>query len=216
MSEAASSPHLAEQFENLEQQEETSTLGIWMFLATEVLFFGGMFLSYTVYRLYYHDAFAEGSRHLYYWIGTINTFVLLTSSLFMALAVYSIDEGDQRKLRRYLILTFTFGAAFLGLKLLEYFLDYREHLIPALNLRPSEFAHPDQVQLFFFLYFAMTGLHAIHMTIGLSALTYLYIRARRQDFTREYHIPVKVVGLYWHFVDIVWVFLYPMLYLLGK
>jgi cytochrome c oxidase subunit 3 len=215
MSEAAST-HLAEQFENLAQQEETSTLGIWMFLATEVLFFGGLFLSYTVYRLYYHDAFAEGSRHLYYWIGTINTFVLLTSSLFMALAVHSIDEGDQRKLRRFLILTFSFGATFLGLKLIEYYLDYREHLVPGLNLNPAEYTHPDQVQLFFFLYFCVTGLHAIHMTIGLSALTYLYIRARRQDFTREYHIPVKVVGLYWHFVDIVWVFLYPMLYLMGK
>ena len=207
---------IPEQFESRAQQEETASLGIWTFLSTEILFFGGLILSYTVYRLSYHAGFVEGSQRLYFWIGTINTLILLTSSLFMALAVHSIEDGDSRKLRRFLVLTFVFGAAFLGLKMCEYYLDYREHLVPAVNFNPADFPHANAAEIFFFLYFAMTGLHAIHMTIGLSALTYLYLRARREDFSTEYHIPVRVVGLYWHFVDVVWVFLYPMLYLVSN
>ena len=208
---------IPEQFESRQQQEEAASLGIWTFLSTEILFFGGLFLAYTVYRLSYYAGFAEGSGHLYFWIGTTNTFVLLTSSLFMALAVHAIQDGDQKKLRRFLVLTFIFGAAFLGLKLCEYYLDYREeHLLLNVNFDPSEFKHPNAVKMFLFLYFAMTGLHAIHMTIGLCALTYLYLRARKEDFSAEYHNPVHVVGLYWHFVDIVWVFLYPMLYLINN
>ncbi|HEX4083466.1 MAG TPA: cytochrome c oxidase subunit 3 [Chthoniobacteraceae bacterium] len=212
MSEDASST-IREQFETRSQQEEADSLGIWTFLSTEILFFGGLFLCYTVYRTHYHAGFVEGSKHLYYSIGTINTFVLLTSSLFMALAVHSIQDGDRKKLRLFLLLTFAFGATFLGLKLCEYYLDYREHLVPAVNFRPGDFSHAASAEIFLFLYFAMTGLHAIHMTIGLSALTYLYLRARKDEFSTEYHSPVRVVGLYWHFVDIVWVFLYPMLYL---
>lgn len=215
MPESASSA-LAEQFSSPEQQERAATLGIWGFLSTEVLFFGGLFLSYGIYRVTYHNGFAEGSRHLYYWIGTTNTLVLLTSSLFMALAVHSIQDGDNKKLRAFLIATFCFGALFLGLKLFEYYLDTSDHLVPWYNFRPDEFVHPHQVKLFLFLYFAMTGLHAIHMTVGLSALTYLYIKARQNTFSESYHTPVKVIGIYWHFVDIVWVFLYPMLYLIGK
>jgi cytochrome c oxidase subunit 3 len=204
-----------EQFQSRAQQEEADSLGIWTFLSTEILFFGGLILSYSVYRVSYYPGFAEGSEHLYFWIGTINTFILLTSSLFMALAVRSAQDGEISMLRRYLVLTFLFGAAFLGLKLCEYYLDYKEHLVPSVNFDPTHFLHPQAAELFFTLYFAMTGLHAIHMTLGLGALTYLYIRARRSDFTQEYHSPVRVVGLYWHFVDIVWVFLYPMLYLIN-
>ncbi len=207
---------IPEQFETRAQQEEAASLGIWAFLSTEILFFGGLFLAYTVYRLNYHAGFVEGSEHLYFWIGTINTLILLTSSLFMALAIRSIEYGQQKKLRRFLALTFTFGAGFLGLKLCEYLLDYREHLVPAINFIPADFQHPGPAEIFLFLYFAMTGLHAVHMTIGLSALTYLYLRARREEFSTEYHTPVRVVGLYWHFVDIVWVFLYPMLYLINN
>jgi cytochrome c oxidase subunit 3 len=211
-----SASNIPEQFESRAQQEEADALGIWTFLSTEILFFGGLILSYTVYRVSYHAGFTEASEHLYFWIGTINTFILLTSSLFMALAVHSIHDGEVAKLRRYLVLTFVFGAAFLGLKLCEYYLDYREHLVPSVNFDPSHFMHPHAAELFLFLYFAMTGLHAIHMTLGLLALTYLYVRARSGDFSQEYHSPVKVVGLYWHFVDIVWVFLYPMLYLINN
>ncbi len=214
MSEHAAST-IPEQFETRQQQEEAASLGIWTFLSTEILFFGGLFLAYAVYRYSYRLGFVEASQHLYFWIGTINTLILLTSSLFMALAIHSIEDGDRKKLRLFLILTFIFGLGFLCLKLTEYYFDYREHLVPTVNLDLAEFAHGNAVQMFLFLYFAMTGLHAIHMTIGLSALTYLYVRACREDFSEEYHTPVRVVGLYWHFVDVVWVFLYPMLYLVS-
>ena len=215
MSEATAA-EIPEQFNSRAQQEESASLGIWTFLSTEILFFGGIILCYTLYRLSYYQGFLEGSQHLYFWIGTINTFILLTSSLFMALGVHSIEDGDSKKLRRYLVLTFLFGAGFLGLKMCEYFLDWREHLVPAVNFNPADFPHANGAELFLFLYFAMTGLHAVHMTIGLCALTYLYLRARRQDFSEEYHTPVRVIGLYWHFVDVVWVFLYPMLYLISN
>ena len=208
--------NLPEQFESRAQREEAASMGIWTFLSTEILFFGGLFLAYSIYRVSYHAGFAEASQHLYFWIGTINTLILLTSSLCMALAVHSIEDGDRQKLRTFLVLTFIFGAGFLSLKLCEYYLDYREHLVPTVNLNLAEFAHGNAVEMFLFLYFAMTGLHAIHMTIGLTALTYLYLRARREDFSTEYHTPVRVVGLYWHFVDVVWVFLYPMLYLISS
>ena len=207
---------LPEQFNSRAQQEEAATLGIWTFLSTEILFFGGLFLCYAIYRTSYRDGFVEGSEHLYFSIGTINTVFLLTSSLTMGLAVSSIEDGDLKRLRRFVAWTFVLGAVFLGLKLCEYFLDYREHLIPSVNFDPTKFAHPNAALIFFFLYFAMTGLHFVHMTVGLGALAYLYYRARRAEFSREYHIPVRVIGLYWHFVDVVWGFLYPMLYLLSS
>ena len=197
------------------EQEQAAALGIWAFLSTEILFFGALILSYTIYRVTYRPGFQEGSEHLYFWVGTINTFVLLTSSLFMALAVHSIEDGDSHKLRKYLILTFIFGAGFLGIKLSEYVLDYKEHLIPVINFNPAEFKNGQSMQMFLFLYFAMTGLHAIHMTVGLGLLTYLYLRARHGDFSADYHTPIRIGGLYWHFVDVVWVFLYPMLYLIA-
>ena len=212
----ANAAAIPEQFNSRAQQEETASLGIWTFLSTEILFFGGIFLCYTLYRVNYYAGFLEGSQALYFSIGTINTFILLTSSLFMALGVHAIEDGDSKKLRRYLILTFVFGASFLGLKFCEYYLDYRAHLVPSVNFNPADYQHANGAELFLFLYFAMTGLHAVHMTIGLSALTYLYLRARREDFSEEYHTPVRVIGLYWHFVDVVWVFLYPMLYLISK
>ena len=215
MSEAATADALPEQFASRAQREEAASMGIWTFLSTEILFFGGLFLAYTIYRVSYHAGFVEASQHLYFWIGTINTLILLTSSLCMALAIHSIEDGDSKKLRTFLVLTFVFGAGFLGLKLCEYYLDYREHLVPTVNLDLTKFAHGNAVEMFLFLYFAMTGLHAVHMTIGLTALTYLYLRARREDFSAEYHTPVRVIGLYWHFVDVVWVFLYPMLYLIS-
>ena len=207
---------LPEQFNSRAQQEEAASLGIWVFLSTEVLFFGGMFLCYALYRTNYRDGFAEGSGHLYFSIGTINTVFLLTSSLTMGLAVFSAEDGDLKRLRRLLACTFVLGAIFLGLKLCEYFLDYRERLVPGVNFDPAEFAHANAAQIFMFLYFAMTGLHFVHMTVGLGALAYLYFRARRAEFSREYHVPVRIVGLYWHFVDVVWGFLYPMLYLISS
>ena len=216
MSEPAVASDIPEQFQSRAQQIEAVTMGVWTFLSTEILFFGGLFLSYPVYRLSYRAGFVEGSRALFYSIGTINTAVLMTSSLTMTLAVHAIQDGRQERLRRFVAATFALGAAFLALKMLEYYLDWRGRIVPGFNFRATDYAHPDAAEIFFFLYYAMTLLHAVHMTLGLSALLYIYARARRADFSSDYYTPVEVVALYWTFVDVMWVFLYPTLYLVGR
>jgi cytochrome c oxidase subunit 3 len=201
---------LAHHFDSLEQQHEAATLGMWTFLATEILFFGGVLTAYAVYRNAHGAAFAEGSKELFLSIGTVNTIVLLTSSLTMALAVHSAHVGRRRRLTACVGLTMLFGAAFLVLKGTEYYLEYRDNLVPRLAWDP---ARGSQVELFFVFYFVLTGLHAVHMFVGMGLLTYLLVRSRRGDFSPEYYTPVEVIGLYWHFVDIVWIFLFPLLYL---
>jgi cytochrome c oxidase subunit 3 len=190
-------------------------LGMWTFLGTEVLLFGGLFACYSIYRHAYPEAFGAGSRLLELPIGTLNTGVLLTSSLFMALGDWAIKRGERSKLSWFLILTWLFGVAFLGLKFFEYYQKYHEHLIPGRDFH-LDGPHAPQVQLFLFLYFAMTGLHAAHMMMGLGALFWLWLLNHRGRFTAEDHAPVAMVGLYWHFVDCVWVFLYPLLYLISR
>ena len=198
------------------QHSGANWLGLWTFLATEILFFGGMFTAYAVYRHAYPEAFAIGSEHLEFWIGTINTGLLLTSSLFMALGDLAIKGGSRSALRWCLLLAAALGAVFLVLKGYEYHQKYTEHMVPGFGFE-VENAHGQaaQVQLFIFLYFAMTGLHAAHMLGGLAAMMWLLWRNHRGDFTAEKHDAVEMVGLYWHFVDCVWVFLYPLLYLIG-
>lgn len=205
---------LAHQFEDLEQQWRANTLGMWVFLATEILFFGGLFTAYMVYRVAYPAAFAEASRHMDVIMGSINTGVLIGSSLMMALAVQSAQLGAKRALVIFLALTMVLGAAFLGIKFYEYHHKYVEHLVPGPGFQ-YEGPNAPQVQLLFFFYFVMTGTHALHMVIGIGLLTYLLIQARRGVFTSQYFFPVEVVGLYWHFVDLVWIFLFPLLYLIG-
>jgi cytochrome c oxidase subunit 3 len=190
---------------------------MWMFLATEILFFGGVLTAYAVYRNAHGAAFAEGSRELFLSIGTVNTVVLLTSSLTMALAVYCAHAGRREGLTLMVALTMVFGAAFLVLKGTEYYLEYRDGLIPRLAWHPENealIALGSEGQLFFLFYFILTGLHAVHMFVGMGLLTYLFLRARRGDFSPDYYTPVEVIGLYWHFVDIVWIFLFPLLYLI--
>ena len=224
MSKAVSLHH---QFEDLEQQTHSSTLGMWVFLATEILFFGALFACYEIYRIRWPEAFRHGGSELLIWVGGINTAVLLTSSLFMALAVHSAAHGDNRRLVRYLILTIALGVLFLVFKSFEYYKEYQEHLVPRINFAhvPPHEAHlppaqqhrrPNAEELFFVFYFCMTGLHAIHMIIGVGVMSWLIWMARRNRFSAEYHNPVEVAGLYWHFVDVVWVFLYPCLYLLRQ
>lgn len=214
MSETATSS-LAPQYRDAVQRATANHLGLWGFLATEVLFFGGLFTAYTVYRHAYPEAFAHGSSHLDFWIGTINTAVLLTSSLFMALGDYAIKAGRRDALRICLIATWLLGAGFLALKGYEYFQKYQEHLVPGGGFRVENVGPwAPQVQLFIFLYFAMTGLHALHMIAGLAALAWLLWLNRRRRLSAESHAAVEMVGLYWHFVDCVWVFLYPLLYLI--
>lgn len=209
-----SSSVLAHQFDDLEQQFRADSLGMWLFLATEIMFFGGLFAGYTVYRSMYPDAFAEASRHLDALLGGINTAVLIGSSLMMALAVHSAQVGSKKLLIRFLLLTILLGSVFIAIKFYEYHHKFEEGLIPGLNFT---YAGPDwrQVELLFVFYFIMTGMHALHMVIGVGLLTYLVIQARRDVFSPEYYMPVDLIGLYWHFVDIVWIFLFPLLYLMG-
>lgn len=186
---------------------------MWAFLTTEILFFGGLFVAYTLYRIQYFDAFVEAAHHQDLVLGTINTAVLICSSLTMALAVYFAQLGKRKPLVTSLILTLILGAVFVGIKGVEYYHHIHEGLFPGVMFRETG-PMANQVQLFFVFYFSMTGLHALHMIIGFGILIWLILRARRGDFSREYFGPVEVAGLYWHFVDIVWIFLFPLLYLI--
>jgi cytochrome c oxidase subunit 3 len=208
-------PSLAHHFDNLEQQTEASTLGMWVFLVTEVLFFGGLFATYSIYRSWYPAAFAAASHEMVVWAGTLNTVVLITSSLTMALAVRAAQIGERRTLMLFLILTMALGAAFLGVKAFEYYTEFSEHHVPGagFEFEPKYFRN---AQVFFSLYFVMTGLHALHMIIGLGIMAVMLWWAWRGTITQEYYSPIEVSGLYWHFVDIVWIFLFPLLYLIGR
>lgn len=206
-------PGVAHQFDDAEQQREAATLGMWTFLVTEVLLFGGLFTGYTVYRLQYPRAFAEASRHLYMWIGTANTAVLLLSSFAMALAVRAAAERSRRATAALLGLTIALGATFLGLKGLEYGLDIREGLVPGAAFHAEGFSDPAHAQLFLVFYWAMTGLHAAHMTAGIGVLGVLLVLVLRGRLPATGSNTVEMAGLYWHFVDVVWLFLFPLLYL---
>lgn len=245
-----SSTGLAHHFEDMEQQHSSATLGMWVFLVTEVLFFGGVFCAYSIYRWKYPQAWALGSDLLNVPIGAANTVVLLTSSLTMALAVHAGETGERLKQVRFLMATMALGALFLVFKGVEYHEEWEKHLVPgpsfsaarlkipsagtAATLNAEEraeaavttrFAAPlvlpagtfaeRRAQLFFVFYFFLTGLHAIHMIIGLVYLGIIAWMANQGRFTPEYSNPLEVAGLYWHFIDIVWVFLYPLLYLVA-
>lgn len=206
---------LAHHFDDSAQQYEAATLGIWVFLLTEIMFFGGLFTGYAVYRAAYAEAFAAGSHHLDIVLGSINTAVLISSSLTMALAVHAAQSGQRRQLVGFLLLTMLLGLVFLGIKTVEYTHKFEQHLVPGSGFRYAGL-HAPQVQLFFSFYFGMTGLHALHMIIGIGMLTVLVWRAWRDHFSPMYYTPIETVGLYWHFVDIVWIFLLPLLYLIGR
>ena len=208
-------PALAHHFDNLAQQSEAATLGMWVFLVTEVLFFGGLFATYAVYRSWYPDAFAAASHELDIVLGTTNTAVLIASSLTMALAVRSAQQGRRLPLVAYLVLTMALGCVFLGIKTYEYHHKFVEGLVPgpAFRFPGPEWAH---AEIFFCLYFAMTGLHALHMIVGLGVLAVMLVMGARGRFGPHYYNPIECSGLYWHFVDIVWIFLFPLLYLIGR
>lgn len=211
MSEAQSV--LGTHFRDLDQQREAAELGMWIFLMTELLLFGGLFTAYAVYRSSYPEAFAAGSHELSTPIGTINTAVLLVSSFGVALAVYGARINGRKRLLIGLSLALVLGIVFLVLKGYEYHDHYLHHQVPGLDFvwtRPR----PEQAQVFFFLYFAMTGVHAIHMIVGLAIVTVLLFKSLNGKYSPEYYTPVEVGGLYWHFVDVIWIFLYPLLYLI--
>lgn len=213
-----SEPHatmVAEQFDDVVQQHQAASLGMWLFLATEVLFFGGLLASYTIYRYLYLPGFEIGSRHLSVLWGATNTAVLICSSLTMALAVRSAQLGKTKNIIRFLFVTLIFGLIFLFIKFgMEWRHEYLEGLAPAVNFTYHG-AHAHSVEMFMMFYFVLTGLHALHMIIGIGILTGLIIMAWRGAFSAGRFNPVDNAGLYWHFVDIVWIFLFPLLYLIG-
>ena len=206
---------LRHQFDDVAQQRDASTLGMWLFLATEVLFFGGMFCCYTVYRSLYPAAFGAASNHLSVVWGGVSTAVLICSSYFMACSVNSAATGKKNAIVAYLVLTILFAATFLVIEMSEWHALYKEGMMPGFNFtfHERDFRH---VQLFYCLYFSMTGLHASHVTVGIGILTVLLIRAARGAFSPAYYTPVEISGLYWHFVDLVWIYLFPLYYLIAR
>jgi cytochrome c oxidase subunit 3 len=209
--------NLKHHFADLEQQKATSTFGMWLFLVTEIMFFGGMFATYLVYRISYFNAWVAGSQTMEIKLGAINTAVLICSSLTMVMAVHSAKLANRKLTGLFLVLTLLLGFTFLGIKAVEYHGHWVHHEVPGPTFH---FEHegnydPRQVSMFFSLYFAMTGMHAVHMIIGAGLLTWLLIANARGRFTAEYNSPVEMVGLYWHFVDLVWIYLFPLLYLIS-
>ena len=228
--------HPAQQhhFDTMAQQKEAAVLGMWVFLLTEILFFGGLFVAYMIYRIWYFDAFAEASRSLDLFWGGLNTAVLIGSSLTMAMAVRSAQTNQRKATVNWLILTMILGCVFLGVKVIEYADKFEHHHVPGPNFVWQEPGHeapaggghrelsltPSQLQnttqIYFSLYFTMTGLHALHMIIGVGLMMVITWMAWKGKFDAEYYTPVEMSGLYWHFVDIVWIFLFPLLYLVER
>ena len=215
--EHAHHPRLQHHFDDMAQQAEASTLGMWVFLVTEIMFFGGLFTAYLVYRWADPMAFQEASAHLSIWWGGFNTAVLIGSSLTMALAVRAAQTGaSPRSQVFWLISTIVLGAVFLGVKVIEYADKFEHRIVPGPNFDKTIWEHPAGAEQFYSLYFCMTGLHALHMIIGIGIMAVIAVMAWRRQFDADYYTPVEVSGLYWHFVDIVWIFLFPLLYLIGR
>jgi cytochrome c oxidase subunit 3 len=225
-------PQHRHHFETEEQQREAGSFGMWLFLLTEIMFFGGMFFAYLLYRNWYYDAFVEGSNYLSVSLGGANTAILITSGFFMALAVWAAEVRRKNILVLTLVATMLFGWAFIGIKGVEWHDEWVHHHVPGASFDVADFVNPkahginnekplpadvaQRTQIFFFLYFAMTGMHAVHMLIGLALLFWLLWRAHRGDFTAGYVAPIENFALYWHFVDVVWLFLFPLLYLINR
>ncbi|HYU43825.1 MAG TPA: cytochrome c oxidase subunit 3 family protein [Vicinamibacteria bacterium] len=217
-------PELRHHFESMAGQHEASAFGMWVFIAQEILFFGGMLTAYAIYRNLFYDAFAAGSHHLDVKLGTVNTAVLICSSLTMALGVHAAALGKRKATALFLLLTIVLGSVFLGIKVVEYKDKFEHHLVPGAHYSAESLrgAHGEELpadtarhsEIFFALYFSLTGLHALHMIIGVPIIAYMAWQAWRGRFGPAYYTPVEITGLYWHFVDIVWIFLFPLLYLI--
>lgn len=235
---------LYSQYQTLEQQKDSATLGMWIFLVTEILFFGGLFMTYTVNRHAFSTAFGIGGNMLDLPLGALNTLVLILSSFTMAMSVWSAQTNRKKMVPVFLILTIILGGTFLGIKVIEYKQKFDHHLIPAHSFdisyrvnNPAPGDNPEEIakekreieeglkvdpdlnahsQLYFSLYFGMTGLHAMHMIVGVGLLAWLLQQSLKGRFSATYNTPVENIGLYWHFVDIVWIFLFPLLYLINR
>jgi cytochrome c oxidase subunit III len=203
------------QYATLSQQGETAQLGMWVFLATETLFFGALIFNYYIYRNSYPEDFARAAKDTVLWCGSVNIGILLTSSLTMVLAIEAAAEGRRRALENWLLATALLGIAFVCIKGYEWYADYQDQVVPAVNFvaKPGE---GPAAKLFWVFYFLATPLHALHLLIGIGLIFYMLRRAQGGDLTPGYYAPLEVVGLYWSFVDTVWIFLYPAIYLVGR
>ncbi len=233
-------PHLAHHFEDRSQQDEAHSLGIWVFLATEIMFFGGLFLAFTIYHVLYPDAFGLASSRLDVTWGVINTIVLLFSSFTMAMAVHSAQVGNQKKLIGFLVVTLLCAVAFMGIKSIEWTEKFQHHLVPGPNFEfvlndphaaaaghPLSTQHMEaalardphverHAQMFFVIYFCLTGLHGVHVIIGMGVIIWMIIRARKREFSSQWSTPIELTGLYWHLVDVIWIYLFPLIYLIHR
>ncbi|MBZ0273262.1 cytochrome c oxidase subunit 3 family protein [bacterium] len=204
--------YLAHHFHTVHQQESAAKLGMWLFLAQELLFFSGLFLAYAAYRYFYPGTFLQAHEHLSVPMGATNTVVLITSSLTMALGVRAAQMSDNKALSRNLILTMLFACTFLVIKYFEYSAKFEHGLLPG-KFYSSHEQIAGQPQIFFGIYFVLTGLHGIHVLVGIGVIAWIWLRARKGEFHGKYYTPVENVGLYWHLVDVIWIFLFPLLYL---
>ena len=228
-------PYQRHHFESMDQQVDATGFAMWLFLLTEVMFFGGLFTAYLIYRNWYFPAFVAGSHQLNIFWGSLNTLVLISSSFTMAMGVWCAEMRKQGALVLCLVLTFILGIGFLGIKTIEYKEKFEKHHVPGLHFSVKSFVDPASdpdiaqyhdkplrldmarhTELYFFLYFAMTGMHALHMIIGIGILGFMIFRARAGAYTTGHITFVENFGLYWHFVDIIWIFLFPLLYLISR
>jgi len=204
---------LAHHFPDLRTQEQAARLGMWLFLATEVLLFAALFTAYTLYRFLFSETFQQASALMDTGLGATNTVVLITSSLTVALAIHQVRQGKGKAAAILLLVTLAFGATFMVVKYFEYSHHFHEGQLPGRYYAYADLRVPG-VSMFFTLYFLMTGLHGLHVLVGMSVLAFLAVRCWRGAYSAAYHTPVELGGLYWHLVDLIWIFLFPLLYLI--
>lgn len=206
--------HLAHHFSEVEQQKESAKMGMWLFLLTEILLFGGLFCAYAVYRAWHPDMFHNAHRFLNVYLGALNTYVLISSSVTMALAIRSMQLNDRRRAIIFLVATLAFAAVFLVVKYFEYSHKFHLGQLPGkyYTFTGIEGTNP---HIFFSIYFSMTGLHGLHVLAGMTAIAWVLVKTIRKRFSADYYTPMELTGLYWHLVDVIWIFLFPLLYLIG-
>jgi cytochrome c oxidase subunit 3 len=206
--------HVAHHFDSADTQFDAAKLGIWLFLVTEILLFGGLFCAFAILRSWYLPAFIEGHRELNWRLGGLNTIFLITSSFTMALGVRAAQTNQKRNTVLLLLATVILAGCFLVVKYFEYSHKIHEHLLPGAHFAAEHFVHKEAA-LFFTVYFMMTGIHGVHVVVGMALIIWVLIRASRGEFSQRYYAPVEGVGLYWHLVDLIWIYLFPLLYLVG-
>jgi cytochrome c oxidase subunit 3 len=205
---------LAHHFKDMQQQFDAAKLGVWLFLCTEILKFGGLFVGYIIFHGLYPEMFAEGAKHLDWRLGATNTVVLLFSSFTMAMGIHFAQKNERNKSWWCLLVTVICGAIFMCIKYIEYTHKFHDGLLPGHFFTNGEAEHAN-LALYFSFYFLMTGLHGTHVLIGMCLIVWTMIRTKRNEFDAEFYTPVEGVGLFWHLVDLIWIYLFPLLYLVG-